>query len=421
MIRKDTLDFVKECVRIFDAGKSKDKPELVGVQFVERVPDSAHTTLMFSTGSLFLEHSLPIKASVPSGFAQYRVPMCTAGAWKVADTGNIVNETGSLYPAPQAPLLSLRATASSLNAKAAPAMSLKMLSNMLDAKYVYMEGRDIFCVKSDVDKAAWMSSAADIPKALVTPSSMTRAFARLFAEKTDDTLVSFVGINSQFVAMQLTSEKLHIQVSHILCTPGEQEIDIRFAVGKTNLRLVRNGKEFNLTKEEKMDVSQISQLFGSHATNPADPVVESITPASTPTPEKPVEQVPVDTTTATTPETVKESVSETVSETVPEAVPEQPATTAAEQPAETFPPEPVKEPTTAELLEELIISIDGIKAQATAALKPCKEACKRVKKLEKNPPKTGLEERIKELEAELAQVKGANAKLKKALDAATAW
>ena len=412
MIRKETLDFVKECVSIFDAGKSKDKPELVGVQFVDRQPDTAYTTLMFSTGSLFLEHSLPIKASVPSGFAQYRVPMCTAGAWKVADTGNLVNETGSLYTAPQAPLLSLRATASSLNAKVAPAMSLKMLSNMLDAKYVYMEGRDIFCVKSDVDKAAWMSSAADIPKALVTPSSMTRAFARLFAEKTDDTLVSFVGINSQFVAMQLTSEKLHIQVSHILCTPGEQEIDIRFAVGKTNLRLVRNGKEFNLTKEEKMDVSQISQLFGSHATKPADPMVGTLIQEAPPATEKPVELVPVETPIFVQTETVKETVSETVSETVPE----QPAKSSAE----TFPPEPVKEPTTIELLEELIASIDGIKTQATAALKPCKEAFKRVKKLEKNPPKTGLEERIKELEAELAQVKASNAKLKKALDAAIA-
>ena len=414
MIRKETLDFVKECVRIFEAGKSKDKPELVGVQFVDRQPDTAYTTLMFSTGSLFLEHSLPIKAAVPNGFSQYRVPMCTAGVWKVADTGNIVNETGSLYPAPQAPLLSLRATASSLNAKVAPAMSLKMLSNMLDAKYVYMEGRDIFCVKSDVDKAAWMSSAADIPKALVTPSSMTRAFSRLFAEKTDDTLVSFVGINSQFVAMQLTSEKLHIQVSHILCTPGEQEIDIRFAVGKTNLRLVRNGKEFNLTKEEKMDVSQISQLFGSQvASKPAEPVVEAKSQEATAIAEQVAEKVvdPVETVNTAIPEadTVEESATESIQ------------TQHGESPIESFHPEPVKEPTTVELLEELIASIDGIKTQAAAALKPCKEACKRVKKLEKNPPKTGLEERIKELEEELAQVKGANAKLKKALDAATAW
>lgn len=411
MIRKESLAFVKECVSIFDSGKSKDKPELVGVQFVDRQPDEAYTTLMFSTGSVFFEHSLPIKASIPNGFAQYRVPMCTAGAWKVADNGNLVNETGSLYPAPQAPLLSLRATASSLNARVAPAMSLKMLSNMLDAKYVYMEGRDIFCVKSDADKAAWMSSAADIPKALVTPSSMTRAFARLFSEKTDDTLVSFVGINSQFVAMQLTSEKLHIQVSHILCTPGEQEIDIRFAVGKTNLRLVRNGKEFNLTKEEKMDVSQISQLFGSHATKPADPTVGALIQEAPATPEETVKPVPVEIPVVVTPEPAEEAVSETVSE--------QPAATATEQPTETLPPEPVKESTTAELLEELMAYIDGIKVQATAALKPCREACKRVKKLEKNPPKTGLEERIKELESELARVKAVNAKLKKALDAIT--
>jgi hypothetical protein len=416
MVRKETLEFLKECVRIFDAGKPSTKQTLEGVQFVERAGSSLSNTLLFSTGAVYVEQQGSIKSSIPEGVSQYRVPISSVGVWKVGDTGNISNDVNSLYPAPQAPQLALKGTAALLNNPAPPAMSIKMLGNFVDSKYVYMEGRDIFCIRDRGEtQAAWVSAAADLPRVLATPSSMTKAFVRLFSEKTDDSLVGFLSINGSYVAMQLYSSKMHVRVTHILATPSEQTIDAKFSIGKTNLRLVRNGAEFNLIKgKEDMNLDQVSQLFAAK-----QEVAEVKEVQTTPVAEPVKEETPAVTEQPTAPE-IKEEVTctEEITETSAEET-TQCTTTATEEPVNPVEQVPVEIPLS-ELVANLIAQLDQIKTTVVETTKGCKEAQKRIKKLEKNPPKTALEERIKELEAELAQEKALSLKRKKALDAALA-
>jgi hypothetical protein len=312
--------------------------------------------------------------------------------------------------------------ASLLNSITNPAMSIKMLGNFVDSKYVYMEGRDIFCVREKGEtQAAWMSAATDLPKALITPSAMTKAFVRLFSDKTDDTVVSFISINGSYVAMQLYSAKLHIRVSHILATPSEKVVDIKFSVGKANLRIIRNEEELKLIKgEENMNLDQVSQLFATNS-QPVSVVEEPTTTGTVGKVEQEPEHVPVTTPAdGTTGTADKEEIITPISEvetqeaapTITEGVQPQPEQPQPEQ-------VPVEIPLS-ELVANLIAQLDQIKTTVVETTRGCKEAQKRIKKLEKNPTKPGLEERIKELEAELAQEKALSLKRKKALDAALA-
>lgn len=425
MISKDNLDFLGRLLCEFETAaketaESRKEPYkgLRGVQFLDKDGDSAFNTLMLPTGAIRVKQVGRLRSSLSEGSHFSALPKA-GGELSLSKDGFIVSNTGTEdglgTNAPST--LAIKGLASQLFFERDNAFSGTYIKCFDGTNYMYTKGRNMYVIGAPlngVSKAQWLNLSSTVPECIMQVDKsrfLTRRLFNLFRD-VKDTVVRIFQVNENII-ISLSSDSLKVSVAHVAGTPDkDKDLILNFSIRESTFRLTKTQEELKLEEVKSMDINQVSQLFGSYATKPADPVLGSTVQETTTTTDKSVESVPAEAPAVETPETVEEVVSEPITE----PVSEQPATMATELPSE----EPVKEPTTVELLEELIASIDGIKTQAAAALKPCKEACKRVKKLEKNPPKTGLEERIKELEAELAQVKSANAKLKKALDAAIA-
>ena len=357
MIRKEIIDFIGRLLFEFEmaareTAESRKEPYkgLRGVQFLDKDGDSAFNTLMLPAGSIRVKQVGRLRSSLSEGSHFSALPKA-GGELSLSEDGFIVSNTGTEAGlGSNAPsTLAIKGLASQLFLERDNAFSGTYIKCFDGTNYIYTKGRNMYVIGTPlngVSKAQWLNLSSTVPECIMQIDKSRLLTRRLFDLFRDvkDTVVRIFQVNENMI-ISLSSDSLKVSVAHVAGTPPkDKDLILNFSIRESTFRLTKTQKEIKLEKGESMDINQVSQLFGSQVVSKtAEPVVEAKSQEAVATTEQAAEKVVEPVAAVTT--AIQEA--NTVEESDTESIQAQ----HSESPIESFPPEPVKEPTTVELLE----------------------------------------------------------------------